>query len=226
MQTGLLSSNAASASQSASVASAVAASGGNSSPKDLFTKLLVAQIRNQNPLEPTDPAQFVGQLTQLSQMEAMQGMATSSNSQTSLLQSLQVLQLGNQVGSDVVVATDTLTLDTSKVALGFDLNSPSSQTTLVLTDEAGTEHRVELGSRSSGRVDYQLDPQQAGLPGGRYTARVETDLKEAPSIEVAGTIRSVRSSASGGIFATVDHVGDVSPLSIVGFNGRRETQSV
>jgi flagellar hook assembly protein FlgD len=28
-------------------------------PRDMFTKLLVAQIQNQDPLSPTDPSQFV-----------------------------------------------------------------------------------------------------------------------------------------------------------------------
>ncbi|RZI59199.1 MAG: hypothetical protein EOP37_12495, partial [Rubrivivax sp.] len=38
----------------------------------LFTTLLVAQIKNQDPLSPQDPSQFVSQLTQLSQVESMQ----------------------------------------------------------------------------------------------------------------------------------------------------------
>jgi len=42
---------------------------GAAATKDMFTKLLVAQIRNQDPLSPTDPSQFVNQLTQLSQTE-------------------------------------------------------------------------------------------------------------------------------------------------------------
>ena len=36
-----------------------------------FLKLLVAQIKNQNPLNPTDGTQFVSQLAQFSQLEQM-----------------------------------------------------------------------------------------------------------------------------------------------------------
>jgi flagellar basal-body rod modification protein FlgD len=36
-----------------------------------FLKLLVAQIKNQNPLNPTDSVQFVSQLAQFSQLEQM-----------------------------------------------------------------------------------------------------------------------------------------------------------
>ena len=34
-----------------------------------FLKLLVSQIKNQNPLQPTDSVQFVSQLAQFSQLE-------------------------------------------------------------------------------------------------------------------------------------------------------------
>ena len=37
--------------------------------KDTFLKLLVAQIRNQNPMEPQDGIQFVSQLAQFSGLE-------------------------------------------------------------------------------------------------------------------------------------------------------------
>jgi flagellar basal-body rod modification protein FlgD len=36
-----------------------------------FLQLLVAQMRNQNPLNPTDSIQFVSQLAQFSQLEQM-----------------------------------------------------------------------------------------------------------------------------------------------------------
>lgn len=39
------------------------------SQKDTFLKLLVAQIKNQNPMNPTDGIQFVSQLAQFSELE-------------------------------------------------------------------------------------------------------------------------------------------------------------
>jgi len=37
--------------------------------KNMFLQLLVAQLRNQDPLNPTDSTQFVGQLAQFQQLE-------------------------------------------------------------------------------------------------------------------------------------------------------------
>jgi flagellar basal-body rod modification protein FlgD len=41
---------------------------------DTFLKLLVAQLRNQDPLNPTDGVQFLTQLTQFSSLEQTLGM--------------------------------------------------------------------------------------------------------------------------------------------------------
>ena len=39
------------------------------SKKEVFLQLLVAQIQNQNPLNPSDPMAYISQLTQFSQLE-------------------------------------------------------------------------------------------------------------------------------------------------------------
>ena len=43
----------------------------NDTSKDMFLRLLVAQIQNQDPLNPMDPTQFVSQLAQFSSMEQL-----------------------------------------------------------------------------------------------------------------------------------------------------------
>ena len=46
----------------------------NSTPdKQMFLQLLVSQIKNQDPLNPTDSTQFMGQLVQFSSLEQLLG---------------------------------------------------------------------------------------------------------------------------------------------------------
>lgn len=45
----------------------------NSVDKESFLQLLVAQIKNQNPLNPADGVQFLSQLAQFSELEQMMG---------------------------------------------------------------------------------------------------------------------------------------------------------
>ncbi len=49
---------------------------GNSLDKDAFLKLLVAQMKYQDPLEPTANTEFVSQLATFSQLEEMQNMTS------------------------------------------------------------------------------------------------------------------------------------------------------
>lgn len=55
-------------------AQALAPAGKNVATKENFLQLLVAQIKNQNPLNPQDGAQFLSQLSQFTEMEQMLGM--------------------------------------------------------------------------------------------------------------------------------------------------------
>ncbi|MEZ5351241.1 MAG: flagellar hook capping FlgD N-terminal domain-containing protein [Bryobacteraceae bacterium] len=58
--------------------------------KDTFLKLLVAQLQNQNPLDPADPMGFVSQLAQFSSLEQTLAMR----------QELEAIRLGiEQLGS-------------------------------------------------------------------------------------------------------------------------------
>jgi flagellar basal-body rod modification protein FlgD len=42
-----------------------------SDANDMFMKLLMAQLKNQSPLDPVDPDQFVGQLVQFNSLDQL-----------------------------------------------------------------------------------------------------------------------------------------------------------
>ena len=194
--------------------------GNGSETSQMFTKLLVAQIQNQDPLSPTDPSQFINQLTQLSQTEALQNVSNLTSANASILQSMQVLALGAQVGSDVQVTATEVQLDSTKVKGEVTLAASSSKTTLVLTGLDGREHKVDLGSQSSGAVPFALDPQAMGLPAGTYKMRVETSSKEEASVDLIGRLNSVRLGSGGAVVLNVANVGETTPAAITAFNGK------
>ena len=55
----------------ASLSTSNTATGGVTPSKELFLQLLVAQIKNQDPLNPSDSMQFVSQLAQFSELEQL-----------------------------------------------------------------------------------------------------------------------------------------------------------
>jgi flagellar basal-body rod modification protein FlgD len=199
---------------------AVSASADVSANKDMFTKLLVAQIRNQDPLAPSDPSQFVNQLSQLSQTEALQSLSKTTSASASVLQSLQVLAMGGQVGSQVTVATDRLRLDGSAVSGSIKLPSASSATNLVLTGADGQAHNISLPFHSAGSQAFTIDPSALGLAPGSYSIAAQTADGASVPVEIAGTVSSVRLSGTGSVVLQVAGVGDIDPSAITGFNGK------
>ena len=47
--------------------------------KDTFLKLLVAQLKYQNPMSPSDPSQFMAQTAQFSMVEKLESMESATN---------------------------------------------------------------------------------------------------------------------------------------------------
>ena len=71
---------AAAAATSPQSASAVTKGKDPLADKSTFLKLLVSQIKNQNPLSPTDGTQFLAQLAQFSQVEQLQNISQDLDS--------------------------------------------------------------------------------------------------------------------------------------------------
>jgi len=203
--------------KSAALPTAPAANDGDAT-SNMFMTLLVAQIKNQDPLEPTDPSQFVNQLTQMSQMQATQQQTATAKNNALLLQNMQILELGRQVGSQVMVQTDSVKLGGEPVNARINLASAASDVTLQLTGDDGQVHAVSLGRHVAGAFDTRLDPAQLGLPAGHYRIGVVTDTHESPAVEVAGVVESVRVPLSGGgPLVRISSVGEVGFASLSQF---------
>lgn len=198
----------------------VSAANDASATEEMFTKLLVAQIQNQDPLSPTDPTQFVNQLAQLSQTESLQNLSTLTSNNASVLQSLQVLALGAQVGSSVSVTGTSVNVASDKITGSITLANTENSTTLELTGSDGKKHDIVLGSQAPGTVPFTIDPAALGLAPGTYSMAVLTSSNEDAPIDVSGTLGSVRLSASGSVVLNVSNVGEVAPSAITGFNGK------
>jgi len=197
----------------------VAAQAATGENRDMFTKLLVAQIQNQDPLAPSDPTAFVNQLSQLSQTEALQNLSSQTTSSASILQSLQTLAMGGQVGSDITVVTNSVKVDGSKISGNVNLLGASSATDLVLTGADGQQHTVALGAHGSGALAFTIDPAALGLAPGSYSIQARPADGSAPEIEVAARLNSVRVT-SAGVVMQVAGIGEVAPSAVTGFNGK------
>ncbi len=210
--------NNASTTSGASADNAIAGNGDSLS--SLFTTLLVAQIKNQDPLSPQDPSQFVSQLTQLSQVESMQKLASQGQTNASMLASLQLMTLGAQVGTTLQAGVSQLQLQGEPVELRYTLDASSPANTLVLTAGDGREQRIDLGSQALGEHGFTLDPSALGLADGQYRVRLETQDQRAVAVETLARLEGVRLAADGSVMLQLAGVGEVTSQAITQFKGR------
>src|SRR5262249_56109641 len=79
--------------------------------QNAFLKLMIAQLKNQDPTKPQDPSEFMSQLAQFSQVTSTQNMQASIQTLTDSMRSTQVLNGTNLVGHDVLPPASTHTIE-------------------------------------------------------------------------------------------------------------------
>lgn len=205
-------------------ASRAPAGNGGNDLNNMFMKLLVAQIQNQDPLNPTDGTEYVGQLAQMTQVQSMQDMTGMMQTAATLVDNLQVLAIGNLAGQTVMVRSDKISLDGQAVNGRLTLDHPSANVTVHIKDAAGNETTLELGKQEKGLVDFTVDPEALGLEKGEYTLSVVTDEGGSKTpIEIAGTVNSVRIGPDGSALLNIPGLGEIPFFNISQFGGQSAT---
>lgn len=90
-------------------------SGDQTLGKDTFLKLLVAQLRYQDPLSPADSQQFMAQTAQFTSVEKLEEIAESM---AKLTKNDDLATIGNLVGKSVQYRDSVGTLHESRVTAG------------------------------------------------------------------------------------------------------------
>ena len=151
--------------------------GQSSMGKDAFLKLLVAQLKNQDPLKPQDSTQFVAELAQFSSLE--QTMAINDRLDTLSLQSqgLANTETVSLVGKIATVRGNLVTSDGTGVGVpvSFGLSGDAADVTVTVRNQAGEVVRtIEIGAKNQGLVKVQWDGRNDGgvvQPAGSYQVR-------------------------------------------------------
>src|SRR3954469_4587875 len=103
-----------------------AAAGGNldaNATSDRFLKLLVAQMQNQDPLNPMDNAQVTSQMAQINTVTGIEKLNTTMQGLSGQFVQMQALQGASLVGRDVIVPGNKIDMQDGVGQGGFELTS-------------------------------------------------------------------------------------------------------
>ena len=105
--------------------------------KEDFLTLLVTQLQNQDPLNPSDPTEFTAQLAQFSSLEQLFTVNETLQSLTSATQGQQQMSALSLIGREAVFDSEKFTLGTESVTLGYNLAATADRVELHVQDENG-----------------------------------------------------------------------------------------
>jgi flagellar basal-body rod modification protein FlgD len=120
--------------------------------QDRFLKLLVTQMRNQDPLNPMDNAQVTTQLAQISTVSGIDKLNSTVAGLSSSLLAAQSVQAGSLVGHGVLAPGNSMLLGQNGTIGGVSLAGPADQVTVTIRGSGGQLVKT-----------LSLGPQQAGV---------------------------------------------------------------
>ena len=206
--------------------------------KDDFLKLLVAQLRNQDPINPVKGEDFAAQLAQFSSLEQLQNMNTNlqNNLEMDLLlnQALNNTLATTLIGNKVKAIGNSITKSAGEnTEMHYRLVSAAQNVTINITDANGVVVRtVELTGQTSGEHSFEWDGKDnsgAELSDGVYQFSVAAKDGSGNDVGaltfITGVINGIRYNNGAAMLLLGDVEVNMADVFEIGFNpGTSENQ--
>jgi len=193
---------------------------GTGEMQDRFLKLLVTQMKNQDPLNPLDNAQVTSQLAQINTVSGIEKLnSTLQNLSTSFMAG-QSLQSAALIGRSVLTDSNRFAWNGATVTGAAELAQPADRVTVTIADAAGNAVRtMELGPQKAGTAQFQwdgLNDAGARMADGSYSFRIAAQRGGQPVTATPLGIGRVASVSFGneGLRVDVDGIGAIQMFQI------------
>ena len=179
-----------------------AAMGGTSAAEmqDRFLKLLVAQMNNQDPMNPMDNAQMTAQMAQINTVSGIQQLNDTVKGLASQFNTLQALQSTTLVGHQVLTEGNTLNVQGNTAQAAVSLASAADKVTVqVIAPTGQVLDTLELGALPAGQQPIVWNASnytQSGNPTFKVTASKGTASVPATPLAV-GVVTGVSNTSNG-----------------------------
>jgi len=182
-----------------------------------FLELMVAQLKNQDPMQPMQNGEFLGQMAQFGTVSGIQDLQKSFGSLATALQSNQALMASSLVGRTVLAPGSTGYLPAGgKLGGAVDLAAATQDVVVSITDSSGQlVQRLNLGAQSAGTVRFAWDGMTSAgtvaAPGlYQVTAQAQNGTQQyAPGTLTEARVDSVSLGGANGLILNLAGIGAV-----------------
>ena len=148
--------------------------------KDDFMKIMLTEMKHQDPTKPMDAEKMSTQMAQLTTVEQMKNVSAAVEKLADKNSATDRLAMSSMIGKTVTVDKGRFThLKGTLAPINFDLPEPAQKVKLVILDERGEEVASrELEPKPAGPNIYNWDGlAQNGTPmkTGSYTVRIDAE---------------------------------------------------
>lgn len=174
--------------------------------EDRFLKLLVTQLKNQDPLNPLDNAQMTSQMAQISTVNGIEKLNATLQAMMNSTSQSQTMQAATLLGKGVLVPGSGIAMKAADGAAiaGFSLAAPADSATITINDANGiTVRTISLGGMEAGTHPFQWDGKAsngAAVADGSYTFNVAakrgSDNVDATALQF-GMVTSIMNNIQG-----------------------------
>ncbi len=144
--------------------------------KDDFLKLLVTQMRYQDPMNPMDNAQMTSQIAQLNTVEGINQLNTTVSSLQASLMATQSMQSASLIGKTILADGNSINLLNGSASLSMRLEGAAESVVVDVINSSGRIIKsTDLGVNAAGIKTFTWDgsTNEGGTaPNGQYTFQV------------------------------------------------------
>ena len=168
--------------------------------QDRFLKLLVAQLNNQDPMNPMDNAQMTTQIAQINTVTGIQQLNQTMTSMVGQFASLQMLQGSAMVGHEVLVEGSSLTKDGTTGRGAVSMTEAAEKVVVDVVNSSGAVvSSMNIGPLQAGNHSFETDLSKFASTGPltfKVTATNGTKTVSATPL-IRDKVASISSGANG-----------------------------
>ncbi len=187
---------------------------------DDFLKLLVTELEDQNPIDPTNTNDFMNQLVSYANFSQQQTMNTQLSTLLTSFNSLISANAIGYMGHTVEAKNDTAALQGGSATWGYSLNADAANATITIKDASGATVWSGAGNTSAGAHSFTWDGKDSSgkqlADGGKYTIEISATDKSGSSVygytTTIGKVDGIDSSSGttmldiGGVQVSLDSI--------------------